>query len=259
MDSIKITITPCHQIIPREKLYGHYLNVSHLLTLIINKLRKPGEKRLAAGTQLQYGQRMFAILKEIEKISLYETQQGRALIRFLRVQAKAETSKAPVIPMPVIKKMMKDAAEDKRQYELMLIAFMTAARIGSFSFLVNRGKTTAGWRFTWTYHKTFHIVGPKDVVIPLKCIPEEILPLMETLPLGHVCSMEEEEALYTTFQALFHGRTYCARRSALQYFRYDLDMSLQEIIPISLHSTTKTLEAYLTSQKEWEELELLEI
>lgn len=213
--------------------------------------------RSAASTQLQYCYRMFALKAEIEKHHLTSTAQGRALTRYLRTQSLAEVNRAPVLKRDAIVRMMKNVAETPRQFDLMLIAFMTAARVGHLAHLESKGSTAAGaWRFTWTYHKMFYQVGAVDALIPKKCIPAELLSSMDTFPKGPVCTLEEQEEIYTIFQALFHGRTYCIRRSALQYYRYDLNMSVQEIMPISLHTCPKTLDKYLTSGTEDIEEEL---
>lgn len=165
----------------------------------------------------------------------------------LRTESFLETIRAPVYSITEVKKMFRKISADQRQYELMLISFMVAARIGHLHHLKNRGICEAGWRFTWGYHKTFYYRGAIDVVIPNKCIPEEIKHLMTTMPLGPVCTEEEQSELYSIMETVYHGRTYTIRRSALQHYKYTLKMSSREIIQISLHACEKSLERYLAS------------
>lgn len=223
-----------------------------LLLKIIEIIRPLGGRRYAASTQLNYTQEMYRSIKEIMKINMYEYQQGRALIRKIRTQSYLETVKAPVETFENIRTMFRTICDDERQYTLMLIAFMTAARIGHMHCLLNRGQCKAGWRFTWASHKTFYLRGSVDVVIPEKCIPAELQPLKTTLALGPVCTESEMTVLYDMLEDIFKGRTYTIRRSSLQHMRYTLKMSIKDILPISLHAQAQTLEGYLASPVEFE-------
>lgn len=249
---ITVKLTPRHAVVKRECLSKHYAAIYNILQRVVFILRRPGGRRFAASSQVTYAQEMFRIIKEVQKVNLYETQQGRALMRVLRVQGFVETVKAPVHNADGIYEMFKAVADDQQQYELMLIAFMTAARIGDLHYLTNRGPAEAGWRFTWTYHKTFHLYGAKDIVIPLQCIPPDLQQTWRNRKLGPVCTEAEKNELYATMEELFRGRTYCIRRSALQHFRYTLKLRPETIIGISMHSSVKTLDGYLASQTEFE-------
>lgn len=252
MDAITITITPRHSIFSRETILNHYSKITNILGKVIYQIRKPGGKRYAASTQHTYAQEMFRYIKEIMNLDLYKTQQGRVLMKILRIQSFLETNKAPAYELEDIIKMYDAIAEDRKQFELMLIAFATAARIGDLEYLINRGEVKGGWRVTWAYHKSFHAKSSMDVLIPIKCIPKPLLERWTSIPLGPVCTAEERENLYATMKEMFEGRTYCIRRSALQHFRYNLKMTLEEITPISLHSSAKTLHGYLSSAPAFE-------
>ena len=210
-------------------------------------IRNPNRPRLAASTQHQYTTEMFRAMKTYLGVDPTAYPQARALQRKLKTQSYLEMVKAPVHDLTSIKSMFKQVSEDEKEFHLMLLAFMVAARIGSLHHLYHVGMENAGWRLSWTNHKTFYRRGVIDVVIPRGCIPEEIIHL-SAKPSGFVCSEEEKESIYCVMEEAYNGRTYTIRRSALQHYRYNLGMSLEELRGISLHSDVKTLEAYLQSK-----------
>lgn len=235
-------------VITKEDFYSKQRQTLSHLTNIINYIRPLNGKRKAAGTQLAYALEMFSTIKRYKNVDLYDTPEGKSLMRHLRIQQNFETNPAPVRSFQEIKEMFKAASDDARQYQLMLIAFMTAARIGSFQHLQNGGKVKGGWKVTWTDHKTFETRGQVDVVIPTKAIPAEIKEHLENTPKNtFFCSATEQEELEKTLQDVFDNRTYTIRRSALQHMRDNLEMKPAEIILISLHQDSKSLERYLTT------------
>lgn len=223
------------------------------MTKVIDYIRPLGAIRYAAGTQHAYVLEMFATLRDYKGVNLYETAEGRSLIRHLKVQQNFEANPAPVRSLPEIKSMFKTTSDDDSQYQLMLIAFMTAARIGSLQHLQNKGEVKKGWRVTWTDHKTFATRGPLDVIIPKKAIPQEIKQRLKDTPINaFFCTAKEQQDLEGILKMVYANRTYTIRRSALQYMRTTLGMKPAEIILISLHQDVKSLERYLTTPASFE-------
>lgn len=181
-------------------------------------------------------------------INLLEYPQARCMMRKLKMQGYLEIVRAPTFSFEVVTSMFKQVSEDNREYQLMLVAFVTAARIGHLEHLYHVKMESTGWRVQWTMHKTYADRGPVDVIIPKEYIPKEILSLTKALP-GPICTAEERADIYALMEEAYKGRTYTIRRSALQYYRYEKNMTLEQLKTISLHADTRSLEKYLASNK----------
>ena len=208
---------------------------------------------VTAGTQLGYVLEMYATLKYYKDVDLYISPEGRSLTRHLRVQQHFESNPAPVHSLKDIKEMFKASSEDVSQFQLMLIAFITAARIGSLQYLQNLGPTKGGWKVMWADHKTLESRGQQVVTIPIKLLTPDIKKILKETPKSSFfCTAKEQEELRATLQAVYDNRTYTIRRSALQHMRDNLNMTPAQIILISLHKDITSLERYLVNPVSFE-------
>lgn len=235
--------------VPQQIIIQQQRTVTFYLIKILLFIRNPAKSpRYKAGTQFQYASEMVKTLKTYTSFDLRAYPQTRLLLRKLRAQGFMETNRAPTFDLDTIKKMFKAISEDKREYELMLIAFMVAARVGNLEALFNVGMEPNGWRLHWSYHKTFALQGPIDIVIPKEFILPEIAHYADAPP-GAIMTEEERENIYSLMEEAFNGRTYTIRRSALQYYHYTKGMSLEKLTSISLHANVDGLKKYLASNK----------
>ena len=237
---------------PTYKLDKEYQVIMPQLMKIINYIRGPRSKPLMASTQLNYTYEMFRTVKEVEKIDLGATRQGKSLLKNLRIQAFLDTNRAPAYKFADLTEMFNVICASPKQTQLMLLAFMTAARIGHLHHLSLRGREEKGWRFTWLYHKMFYTRGPVDVLVPDICVPKELTNVLTYLPPGPVCSAEEKDDLYALLEQVYHGRTYSIRRSSIQHMKYTLGMTHNAMMEITLHESEASLKSYLASPKDFD-------
>lgn len=168
----------------------------------------------------------------------------KSLMRQLKRQAHQKVRKAPALTLNEFIQTEKQV-KSRTMINIMRIAWITAARAGNMHKLIFRKATNQGWRFTWIDHKGFAAMGPVDVFVPKKCIPETFE--MKVKPDQPVCTESENNEFNALMKKHLAGRTHSIRRSSAQHMRFNLNMSPEEIITITKHKSVATLEGYLAS------------
>lgn len=231
-----------------KRLSQYWADTIPVLNQILSVIRPLGEKKLAASTQHVYTKNALRWINIADGTNHYKNIFIKELLKNLKIQSLMHTKKAPSFSLDVLIQMFKDTKPNPRMQLLFYIAFLTAARIGHLHHLQFHAAGRKGWRFTWTYHKTFWRRGALDVLIPNECIPESLSNIHKSLTQGAlICTEAEKTQLFALIQKAFNNRTHTVRRSSCQHMRFTLGMSLESIIEISLHADTKSLEGYLAS------------
>ena len=188
-------------------------------------------------------------------VTMIASDVKMSIIKKLKHQLKVMHSKepsrrAPAYPKEVVENTFRKAYKDEaKEFEFMLqVSWLTAARLGDLHFLHHVQIVPQGWRVRWIHHKGDLSLGPVDVLLPWEILPESVEQMLGHLKAGQLFLEAKCKLFYKMFYSAL-GLTYSLRRSALQWYHYTLGWSHEQILQISLHSTTRPLMKYLSDKQ----------